>query len=382
MINRLITSSLQATRKSVLLLGPRQVGKSTLMAGIKPDWVINLADELEFLRYTSQPGTFKSDIIESGAQSILIDEIQRIPNLLNTIQVLIDQNKSLKFYLTGSSARKLKRGQANLLPGRVLHFFLGPLVAGELNYRMDTTAALETGCLPEIYLSTNQKEKQHLLMSYSASYLKEEIRAEALVRNLDSFARFLQDAALVAGEFIDFTKMANRSKISRHAIPRYFEILEDTLIGSRVFPWACDDADLDLVKHPKFYFFDNGVFNGLLGNFKASRDRIGKLAEQLVYSQLLHSAWAREKQIEISSFRLRSGMEVDFVVKLDGRLIAIEVKTNDDPVSSDLEGLRFFAERFKSSKPELLLLHMGKAERKFGAIQSVPWQTGLRKLGL
>jgi len=382
MITRLLTSEIRDSKKSILLLGPRQVGKSTLIGGLAPDLEINLADELQFLRYASQPGVFKSDILESGARTVFVDEIQRIPALLNTIQVLIDANKSLKFYLTASSARKLKRGQANLLPGRLINFHLGPLCAAELNYEMDTRKALEIGCLPEIYLSDTPKEQTRILKSYAANYLKEEIKSEALVRNLDSFARFLQESTLTVGEFVDLTKMAKQSKISRHAIPRYFEILEDTLIGHRVFAYSKSVASIDLVKHPKFYFFDNGVYNGLLGNFTASLDRVGKLAEQLVHSQLLHSAWAAEKQISISTFRTRAGIEVDFVIELEGKTIGIEVKNSDDLQSSDLEGLREFHKLLGDQDPRLFVFHMGRQERKFGTVRALPWQKGLKAIGL
>ena len=143
----------------------------------------------------------------------------------------------MKFYLTGSSARKLKRGGANLLPGRVVNFKLGPLVAAELDYKMETARILSRGSLPEIYLEKNEKEAIHILKSYVANYLKEEIKAEALTRNL--------------------------------------EILEDTLIGQRIFPFEELSEKADLIKHPRFYFFDTGIYNSLVGNFTPSLDRVG-----------------------------------------------------------------------------------------------------------
>lgn len=381
MINRIISKEILETRKSILLLGPRQVGKSTLMESLKPDLTINLSDELEFLRFSSRPEEFRSLIENSGARLIYVDEIQRLPKLLNTIQVIVDKDKKLRFLLTGSSARKLKRGEANLLPGRVINFNLGPLSSCELSYLMDTKKALTYGTLPEIYLSKNDKENQLILRTYSATYLREEIKAEALVRNLDSFARFFNEVVKFVSEFVDYTKLSQYSKISRHAIPRYFEILEDTLVGHRVFPFQEVPKHVDLIKHPKFYFFDNGVYNGLLGNYVASQDRIGKLSEQLVFSQMMHSAWAQNAVCNISTFRERSGVEVDFITKVDGVLNAIEVKTSEHVSSSDLLGLKYFDETIQVKK-NLFVFHFGRKEQKLKNIWILPWQKGLKEMGL
>lgn len=381
MISRMITKGIAKTKKSVLLLGPRQVGKSTLVAGLKPDLIINLADELEFMNHSSRPGDLARLIELQTAKSIFIDEVQRLPRILNTVQALVDENKSLKFYLTGSSARKLKRGGANLLPGRVLNFKLGPLTAAEMDYKIDTKAALSHGTLPAPYLEKNSREVEHLLKSYAANYLKEEIKAEALTRNLESFARFLNEAVLSIGQFIDLTKLAKKAKISRHAIPRYFEILEDTLIGYRVFSFPPLTESEDLIRHPKFYLFDNGVYNGVLQNFIPSQDRIGALAEQLVYNQILHSAWTRNVDATISSFRTRKGIEVDFVVEIDNKIFAIEVKASTDVSVDDCDGLVHFKKVFPRFSG-LFLLHMGLSERRLGPVWAMPWQNGLREMGL
>ncbi len=382
MINRFIRQEMVSSRKSVLLLGPRQVGKSTLVNSLKPDLCINFSDELEYLNFSANPGELRSLIERQKPKIVFIDEVQRMPKILNTIQALLDDNKSLKFYLTGSSARKLKRGGANLLPGRVINLQLGPLVSSELSYEIDTEQALSYGCLPEIYLGKNKRDNELLLRSYAASYLKEEIKAEALTRNLDSFARFFQESTLVTGQFIDYTKMSKKSKISRHACPRYFEILEDTLVGNRVFPFVqALDREIDLVRHPKFYFFDNGVFNGLMGNYVASPDRRGLLAEQLVYNQFLHSGWAHQKDIKIFSFRMRSGEEVDFIIEIEGKLYAIEVKYSQDLQSEDFAGLDFFRKCFPKVHGTFIF-HMQNKEKKMGSSWALPWQKGMKGLGL
>lgn len=382
MIARFLRSSLQKSPKSVLLLGPRQVGKSTLISSLNPELEINLADEAQFLRYASDPAQFRDDIIGSECTTIFIDEIQRLPKLLNSIQALIDANRQLKFYLTGSSARKLRQGEANLLPGRILRHNLGPLVACEMDYRLNTTKALEIGTLPEIYLEKDRGLAERLLKTYAGVYLTEEIKAEALVRNLNSFARFLNEVGILLGTFIDLTKLSNRAKISRHAAPRYFEILEDSMIGCRLYPFTSCAHQIDLIKHPKFYLFDNGVSNGMLGNFTASKDRIGVLAEQLILNQLVHSSWAHDLEATISTFRTRSGLEVDYIVEHSNKLFAVEVKAADDIASDDLRGLSYFSEQFKGKVDGAFVFHLGKTTRKFGRIWSLPWQEGLREIGL
>lgn len=381
MLSRIIAPEILKTPKSILLLGPRQVGKSTLISSLKPDLSINLADEVEFLLHSSDPGELRALIEINKAQTVFVDEVQRLPKILNTVQAIVDRDKKIKFYLTGSSARKLKRGGANLLPGRVLNYKLGPLVSAELSYKMDTKKALSQGCLPEVYLGKSEKLSKAILRSYVANYLREEIQAEALTRNLDSFARFLQESILSTGQFIDYSKLSKKAKISRHSCPRYFEILEDTLVGQRLLPFRPLLDSIDLIKHPKFYFFDNGVFNGLLGNFVASLDRVGTLCEQLVYNQLVHSSWAQGKDLEVSTLRTRSGEEVDFILKLENQIFGIEVKHSQDINIDYLSGLQFFNQVFPENKG-LFVFHMGTKEQKFGKIWSLPWQQGLRKLGL
>ena len=381
MISRIISDAIRTTKKSVLLLGPRQVGKSTLVARLNPDLSINLADELEFMTHSAQPDELGKLIELQAAKTIFIDEVQRLPRILNTVQAIVDKQKKLKFYLTGSSARKLKRGGANLLPGRVINFKLGPIIAAEMDYKFNTAHVLSRGTLPEICLPESVREAERLLLSYAANYLKEEIKAEALTRNLESFARFLNEAVLSVAQFIDLTKIAKKTKISRHAVPRYFEILEDTLIGYRIQPFTPLMASQDLIRHPKFYLFDNGVYNGMLANFTPSPDRLGVLAEQTVFTQIMHSAWARELNINVSSFRTRKGVEVDFILQIENRIFAIEVKGSDNLSAEDCGGLVYFKKAY-AKRCDLFIFHMGQKERRIGPVWALPWQQGLRELGL
>lgn len=381
MISRIIEHPLHRTKKSILLLGPRQVGKSTLIQSLNPDLTINLMNELELMTHSSRPDELNGLIRLSRARSVFVDEVQRLPQLLNTIQTLIDGDKKLKFYLTGSSARKLRRGGANLLPGRVLNYKIGPLVAAELEYQAQTERLLTTGSLPEVYLSQSEKDAQKLISSYAANYLKEEIKAEALTRSLESFARFLQESVLSVAQFVDLSKIAKQARISRHIVPRYFEILEDTLVGYRVYSFEPLRKQCDLIRHPKFFLFDNGVFNALIGNFIASRDRIGVLAEQLVFSQILHSSWAKDVDASLASFRTRKGIEVDFILTAGGKHFGIEVKSSDSIGTEDFAGLEFLSQQ-SVTMAGYFILHLGKREQKFGQFWSLPWQKGLKELGL
>lgn len=345
MLPRLISRKIKNAKKSIILLGPRQTGKSTLLLSLKPDLTINLADESQFIRIAADPYYFSS-LIENF-RYILIDEIQRIPSLLNTVQTIIDSSKNknpILFLLSGSSARKLKRGQANLLPGRLFSYHLGGLCAQELNYHIDVRKALSVGFLPEPYLEKDKNTSIKLLETYATFYLKEEIQAESLTRNLQGFMRFLNKMAETSGSILDFSKISSKSSVSRASCIRFLEILEDTLVGSRVETFK-ENHHADVIKHPKFYFFDPGVLNGLLNNFVPSSDRIGKLFEHVVYSQLLNSAYALDLKIEIYYFRTRNDVEVDFIVRWKNKIYAIEVKTGNID-KSDLSGLEIFRQYY------------------------------------
>jgi predicted AAA+ superfamily ATPase len=291
---------------------------------------INLARESEFVAFSSNPRELEERVASARPSTVFVDEVQRLPSLLNTIQAIIDDTKRsarpIRFLLTGSSARKLKRGQANLLPGRVFLYLLGPLTAAEIGREFDVRRAMEVGTLPEPYLDDDRQAAEKLLTSYAGAYLREEVQAEAVSRNIEGFSRFLTVAAAASGRSLDFSKLALRAHVSRSSTIRYFEMLEDTLLVYRLSPYP-HAPDADMVKHPKFYFFDPGVLNGLLGNFASSGDRAGSLFEHLVVSQLRATAMARDTPIDLHTFRTRGGLEVDFVASVSGRTWAIEAKS-------------------------------------------------------
>lgn len=381
MIPRNLGPILEKSKKSLLLLGPRQTGKSTLIRGLSPELTINLALESTYLEFTRNPEELTQRLAVRPYKTVFIDEVQRLPSLLNTIQVILDETPHPpKFYLTGSSARKLKRGKANLLPGRIHTHFLGSLTSAELNYELNTQQALSTGTLPGIWTEPDEAERTKTLRSYAATYLKEEIQAEALTRNLEGFSRFLFVVAAESGKFLDLSKLASEAGIPRQSALRYLEILEDTLILRRCESFRKSERRR-LIQSPRFFFFDTGVLNGLLGNFVVSPDRIGILFEHLVFNQILHSAAAQDRQIRLGSYRTEHGAEVDFIVELDKEVVALEVKASHQIGGSDLAGLRSFREYYnKPHRP--VIVYLGTIRKVLDKVEIFPWQILLEELGL
>jgi len=377
LIHRYLFDFLNKTNKSILLLGPRQTGKSSLIQALHPDVSINLADEEVFVRHLSDPGLIKTTI--RSHRRIFIDEVQRIPSILNTVQVLIDSDKKLQFFLTGSSARKLKRGKANLLPGRVLGLELGPLCLLELGESFSLNKALVRGLLPGIYCEEEDKIAQKILQTYSVSYLKEEIQAEALTKNLEGFSRFFSVVVSRSGDFLDFSKIAKEASIERMSARRYYDILLDTLVATEVPPFT-KSSKKRLIQHPKFYLFDVGVLNGCLNNFSASPDRMGMLLEHLVLQLILSAAKARDETITVSVYRTESGAEIDFIVQRASEIFAIEVKASKHVISNDLRGLKSFAD-FYGKKHHSILAYLGENPLRIDGVNVLPLAKALNFMG-
>lgn len=380
-MDRLISNKIKNSPKSCLLLGPRQVGKSTLLRSMKPTLTVNLAKESEYHRYTSEPGRLEQVVGAGDFKTVFIDEIQRIPSLLNSVQALIDESGGrLKFYLSGSSARKLKRGHANLLPGRLFVFYMGGLCGAELAKEIPTTKLLKFGTLPEIALNPDEEFCTSLLDSYAGTYLREEIQAEAAVQNLPGFSRFLTEAAIASGQILDYSKIARRAKISRTTCVRFFEILQDTLMIDRCASFT-EAPKADTIRHPRFYFFDNGVRNALVGSYDLSPERKGIVFEHFLYNQIKNSLLARNQKAEIQFFRTRSGLEVDFIVKFGSLIWAIEAKAGK-VAEEDLKPLRAFRELMGRSVHCLAVGLNEPIPRKSKDILICDWRTLLQKLGL
>lgn len=373
MYKRLLYEKIRNSPKSVLLLGPRQTGKSTLIQSLKPDLEINLAHEGTFLQFAQNPFELEERILNH--ETIFIDEIQKLPKLTNTLQTLLDRNKKLKVFMTGSSARKLRRSHANLLPGRIFSFEMTSLNYLEIGENIDLQKALSTGLLPEIYSEGDVSFCQQMATQYAGIYLKEEIAAEGYAKNIEGFARFLGYLAASNGDILELSKTANKAQISRAAATRFFEILEDTLLIHRCPAFAKSEKSR-LVQHPRFYFFDAGVVNGLLGNFAVSEDRKGQLFESFIFNQIYSVLKSKSENFRISYYRTEAGAEVDFILERDHHLFAIEVKASKNIGPSDLKGFQSF-ENFYQKKFNRLVLYLGESEKKINQVDIFPWKKGL-----
>lgn len=345
MLGRIITKRINTSNNNILLLGARQVGKTTLLRSLDLRATINLADESLFLSYAKDPSRLVREVRAlKGGGLIAIDEVQRVPKLLNSVQVLIDEGAPFRFVLTGSSARKLKRGQANLLPGRIILEYLDPLLATEVGAPFDFDRAMRVGCLPGIYL--NRESGEEVLGTYSHIYLREEIQAEALTREIGSYSRFLDIAAECSGQWINYSKLSNDSEIPKETIRRFFTILEDTLIAFRIPPFRPKHSNRRVSQRDRFILFDLGVRNAILGIHKnppAPSER-GALFEQFVILQCLYFDRAHRKGWRISSYRTDAGAEVDAVIDVGDGLVAIECKAGRHVRESELTGLASFEE--------------------------------------
>lgn len=395
MINRFLEAKIAANlkHKSVLLLGPRQVGKSTLFRSLRPDLTIDLANEALYGQHIKDPELVARQVqaLSEKKRLVFIDEIQRIPGMLNTVQSLIDNDKSLRFLLSGSSARKLARGRANLLPGRILMEKLFPLTCGELlnsGQGFDVERALHVGLLPEIYLSEIGVE---ILASYADVYLREEIQAEALVKDVGAYARFLDLAAELSGQFINYAKVSSDTEISKNIVRSFFEILEETLLIARVPSFGEVDSARKTRQKDKFYFFDIGVRNAILGkqSSKFTNTEKGPLFEHLLFQQLSALKGYLRPEWSIKTYRDDRGLEIDFILEGENELVLIEAKYQNKFRGEFEEGLLQFESLLKENpkfkkkykKIQKIVVYAGALEQKTASgTQVLPLQAFLERL--
>ncbi len=327
--------------ETVFLWGPRQTGKTTLLRATYRDAVwIDLLHSDEFRRYTERPELLRQELARHppGIQ-VVIDEVQKVPSLLDEVHSL-HERRGLAFALCGSSARKVRRGAANLLGGRAVRYELFGLTAAELGPDFDLDRMLDHGYLPRIY---GAARPARLLRSYVADYLREEIAAEGLVRNLPAFSTFLDVAALSDGDLVSFSSIARECGVSGPTVKGYFEILEDTLLG-RWLPAFVKRPKRRVIAAPKFYFADVGVVNQLAhrGHVARGGELFGKALESWVHHELVAHLAYQERPERLAYWRTAGGIEVDFVV---GDLaLAIEVKASARISNEHLKGLRAIAE--------------------------------------
>lgn len=335
-------------RRSALVLGPRQVGKSTFVAAALPAtaWTIDLLQHDVFLRYSKDPALFRVEVEERarrGTGVVFVDEVQKIPALLDEIHGLIER-RTLRFVLTGSSARKLRRGGANLLAGRAAILRMHPLVVEEHGEHFDLERALRLGALPAV-VAASEDEGRDLLRDYAETYLREEVQAEALVRNLGGFARFLDVAAAQNGDLVNSASIARDAALSSRTVLEYYQILEDTLLGFPLEAWR-RGVRARLAAHPRFYLFDTGVTNALNRRLTRALDPVtrGRLFEQWFVLECRRLIDYAVSEARLFFWRTNHGAEVDLLVEKHGALLAaIEIKTTRRVAGADLAGLRSFA---------------------------------------
>jgi predicted AAA+ superfamily ATPase len=379
MFERTVQARIAASKRSVLLLGARQVGKSTLARALGPELIINLADEAAFLTYAKDPGRLGREVRALGhASLVLVDEVQRVPSLLNTVQALMDEGSRHRFILTGSSARKLRRGGANLLPGRVVLEYLDPLSLWELGEAFDLDLALRMGSLPGIVSDPDDAEA--ILETYATVYLREEVQAEAVVRDIGAYARFLDVAAEQSGTWVNYSKLASDMEIPKETVRRFFGILEDTLLAFRIEPFRPHASRRRVSQRDRFVLFDIGVRNALLGLHRqapAGTER-GVLFEQWIILQCLYFIRSRRLPWRVSAYRTDAGAEVDVIVDTGRELLAIECKLGRNVRAQDLGGLRSFME-IARAPVRAVVLYQGERRQQLGDdVIAVPFVEFLR----
>ncbi len=324
-------------RETFFLWGPRQTGKTTLLRQSYPDatWV-DLLKADEYRRYLERPELLREELVAGPRPvQVVIDEVQKVPAILDEVHWL-HENRRIRFALCGSSARKVRRGEANLLGGRAIRYELHGLTAAEIGRGFDLVRLLNHGYLPGLY---EADRPDRLLASYVGDYLKEEVAAEGLVRNLPVFSAFLNAAALSDGTLVNFSSIARDCGVSSHTVKGHFGILEDTLIG-RWLPAYTKRPKRRVVAAPKFYFSDVGVVNHLArrGGLQPGGELFGKAFENWVLHELLAYDAYHEMRTDLSYWRLASGIEVDFIV--GNMAVAIEAKASTRITADHLRGLR------------------------------------------
>jgi len=370
---------LEKVRKGVALLGPRQTGKSTLLRGFLPDLTIDLADETTYRRHVKDPGLITAQVSAVANHGLcLIDEVQRLPEILNSVQSIIDQKRGVRFLLTGSSARKLRRGNANLLPGRLFWYRLYPLTFWELSNQFDLDKALRIGTLPEVYLSEYGAE---LLQNYVNTYIREEIQAEAITRNLATFERFIDLAAEYSGQIVNYNSLASDSEIPKETLRRFYQVLVDTLLVYRISNYSSIDSSRKASQKDRYVFFDLGVRNAILGRQRDqfSREELGKLFEQWLMCQVIAYNDYSKKNWGIHYYRDDAKNEVDIVIEQPHRIVAIEAKSSSTFKPSFVEGLD--ALRRVSTKPvESYLVYQGQERQVRGHVRVEPYERFLAEV--
>lgn len=349
-IRRLLT----AGNEHFFLFGPRGTGKTSWCASTYPDALrIDLLNPAILRRYSVEP-EYLITLIEANPKTrqIVIDEVQKLPALLEVVHLLIERKTGHQFILTGSSARKLRRQGVNLLGGRASQKLLYPYMAAELDTRFKLSTAVTQGMLPVVWAA---EQPLNTLEAYNALYLHEEVQTEGLVRNIGDFARFLQAISFSHAAVLNLSNVAREAQVSRKTVEGYLSILEDLLLGFRIEVFA-KRAKRKLAAHPKFYFFDAGVFraNRPAGPLDLATEIEGAALEGLVAQHLRNWCAYSQGRHSLHFWQTRSQSEVDFVIYGEQFFCAVEVKNSTRVNSGDLTALKHFTEDYPQAKPYLV----------------------------
>ena len=365
-------------QQSAFLWGPRKTGKSTYLKAQFPDSPVYdfLKTDL-FLEFSKRPSLLREQILakdeEAISSPIILDEVQKIPQLLDEVHWLIE-NKGLSFIMCGSSARKLKRGKANLLGGRAWRYEMFPFVSAELG-KLDLLKVLNRGLIPVHYFQDTYKKS---LRAYTQDYLKEEVFDEGLTRNIPAFARFFDAMGFSHGELTNFSNIARECGVDSKTVKEYYQILKDTLLGDFIEPFKKRQNRKVITRTSKFYLFDVGVA-GTITKRHVRQERgvdFGKAFEHFILMEIKAHNSYHEIDYEINFWRTKSGLEVDFI--LGGGEIAIEVKGAGSIQNKDLRPLNAFIETNDPRKA--LVVCNEKKERIVGKVRITPWRKFLYDL--
>jgi uncharacterized protein len=364
---------IESEDQSLFLWGARQTGKSTLIKQHFNDALMfDLLQTDIIRRFALQPEELRRIVLSSPEKQIVIDEIQKLPELLNEIHWLIE-NTNKRFILSGSSPRKILQKGVNLLGGRAFRYELFPLSFSEIP-DFDILRALNHGLLPKIYDANNH---QRMLSSYIGAYLEEEIIAETRIKNLQVFSGFLEKAAFANGEIVNYTNIATDCGVSSITVKEYYQILVDTLIGKYISTFQ-KRPKRRVIQAPKFYFFDVGIANVLLKrkNVEWGNENIGQAFEHFIYMELRTFLSYTSNENEIHYWRTASQLEVDFI--LGDAEVALEVKSTNNVQTKHIKNLMAFTEEYTTKKN--IIVSNDPYPKKIGTVEVLPWKLFLEKL--
>jgi len=364
--------------QSAFLWGPRKTGKSTYLKERYPQSLVyNFLNTELVLEFAKRPSLLREQLLAQDdnvlKHPIVLDEVQKVPDILDEVHWLIE-NRGLQFLLCGSSARKLKRGQANLLGGRAWRYEMFPLVSAEVEV-VDLLKVLNRGMIPSHYLDD---QYQKSLRAYTTDYLKEEVFAEGLTRNIPAFSRFFEAIGYSHGELTNFSNIARDCGVDSKTVKEYYQIVEDTLLGTMIAPFKRRQSRQVISQTPKFYLFDVGVAGALTNrNLTEARGELfGKAFEHFVFMELRAHSSLKDLHYAINFWRTKSGLEADFVLG-DGQ-VAIEVKGSSRVERKELRPLIAFREEY--SPRQTLVVCNERVERIHDNIRILPWRVFLREL--